>query len=114
MHIVAHISLGKAPIAEVTYRPGLFVEVRVAKEFQDLQIDIALNHSSNGRLSGTWELSLDRYFNEGLFDSKDTVFRGEMPRCGSAREHKSLFRKASSALKKDLEPWGYTVEIEFV
>ncbi|MEW6350537.1 MAG: hypothetical protein AB1646_15850 [Thermodesulfobacteriota bacterium] len=114
MHIVAYISRGNAPVAEATYRPGLFVEVRVAKEFQDLEIDIPLQHSENGRLAGTWELSLDRYFNEGLFDSRDTVFRGEMPRCGAAREHKSLFHKASYSLKKDLERWGYTVEIEFI
>jgi hypothetical protein len=114
MLIVTHISRGDYPVAEVTYRPGLFVEVRVAKEFQDELIDYCLNHSPNQPLKGTWEYSLDNYFNEGLFDSKDTVFRGELPRCGSAREHRSLFRKASFALKKDLEPRGYTVDIEFV
>ncbi len=112
--MVAHVYRGDSPVAEITYRPGLFVEVRVAKGFQDERIEVCLKHSSNGSLAGTWEEALDRYFNEGVFDSRDVVFPGELARWGSAKEHKSLFRKASFALKKDLEPCGYSVDIEFL
>lgn len=113
MIIVAHISRKASPIADVTYRAGLHVEVRVAKEFQLDQICFALTHSENKELKGTWEEALDWYFNEGIFNSKDNLFPGEMPRVGSAREHKTLFRHAVHALLKDLEPHGYEVGVEF-
>ena len=62
-------------------------------------------------LSGNWEEALDIYFNEGIFDTKDHLFRGEMRRVGSAREHKSLFRQAAYSLLKDLENNGYDVKV---
>jgi hypothetical protein len=114
MTIVAHISRKGIPVADVTYRAGLHVEVRVAKSFQKEHINFALTHSYNEPLEGTWEEALDEYFNNGRFDSKDTLFRGEMRRVGAAREHKSLFRTAVHALMKDLQPCGYEVSVEFV
>jgi hypothetical protein len=113
MVIVAHISRNSVAVADVTYRAGLHVEVRVAKEFQDETICVPLIHSENGELSGTWEEALDCYFNDGRFDSKDGLLQGELRRVGSAREHKSLFRYAIHALLRDLEPHGYTVSVEF-
>ncbi len=112
--IVAHISHEGKPVADVTYRIGIHVEVRVAKEFQSDEIRFPLAHSGNGELRGQWEEALDAYFNDGLFDSKDSVFRGEMRRVGSAKEHRSLFQQAAHALLKDLEPHGYEVRVEFL
>ena len=114
MIIVAHVSREGAPIADVTYRSGLHVEVRVAMDFLDENISFQLEYSENRELKGAWEEALDRYFNEGRFETKGFVFPGEMPRIGSAREHKTLFRQAAHALKKDLERHGYSVEVEFV
>jgi len=113
MIIVAHLSRGGAPVAEVTYRAGLHVEVRVAKEFQRDDICFELKYSDNNELKGTWEEALDLYFNEGVFNSTDNLFPGEMRRVGSAREHKTLFRHAVHCLLKDLEPHGYKVSVEF-
>jgi hypothetical protein len=113
MIIVAHISRKGVPVADVTYRAGLHVEVRVAKEFQDERVEFALSHSENGILDGSWEEALDRYFNEGRFDSRDNLFPGEMRRVGSAREHRTLFRHAVHALLKDIEPHGYELHVEF-
>jgi hypothetical protein len=112
--IVAHISQKGKPVADITYRVGIHVEVRVAKECQGAEIHFPLMHSENGELKGQWEEALDRYFNDGLFDSKDSVFRGEMRRVGSANEHRSLFQQAAHALLKDLEPHGYEVRVEFL
>ncbi len=114
MVIVAHISYKGTPVADVTYRAGLHVEVRVAQEFLDQEVCFKLCHSQNAELKGSWEEALDSYFNEGVFDSKDSVFRGEMRRIGSAREHKSLFRQAAHALLRDLEPHGFCVEVIFL
>jgi hypothetical protein len=114
MVIVAHIARKGVPVADITYRSGLLLEVRVANELQDETIRFPLVHSENLELAGTWEEALDNYFNEGQFDSKESLFPGEIRRIGSAREHKSLFRQAAHALLKDLEPFGYTVELEFV
>ncbi len=111
--IVAHISQKGKPVADITYRPGIHVEVRVAKEFQSDEIRFPLTHSENGELKGLWEEALDSYFNDGLFDSKDSVFRGEMRRVGNAKEHRALFQHAAHALLKDLEPHGYEVRVEF-
>jgi len=83
-------------------------------EFQDEHIFINLRHSENKPLEGTWEAALDAYFNDGRFDSKDGLFPGEMRRVGSARDHRSLFRKAVHSLLKDMEPHGYEVEVEFL
>jgi hypothetical protein len=113
MIIVAYISRVGAPVADVTYRAGLHVEVRVAKEFQDENICFELKHSASDQLKGTWEEALDRYFNEGTFNAKDNLFPGEMRRVGSAREHKTLFRHAVHCLLKDLEPHGFGVSVEF-
>lgn len=113
MVIVVHIARKGVPVAEVTYRSGFLVEVQVAKEVLKETIRFPLTHSENLELVGTWEEALDNYFNEGLFDSKDNLFPGEIRRIGSAREHRSLFRQAAHALLKDLEPFGYTVELEF-
>lgn len=112
--IVAHISQKGKPVADVTYRAGIHVEVRVAKEFQRAEISFPLDHSENGELRGKWEEALDIYFNDGLFDSGDSVFRGEMRRVGSAKEHRSLFQQAAHALLKDLGPHGYEVRVEFI
>lgn len=114
MVIVAHISYKGTPVADVTYRAGLHVEVRVAKEFLDQEVCFKLCHSQNAELKGNWEEALDNYFNEGVFDSKDSIFPGEMRRIGSAREHKSLFRQAAHALLRDLEPHGFCVEVIFL
>jgi hypothetical protein len=86
----------------------------VAKEFLDQRVCFPLCHSQNNRLEGNWEEALDNYFNEGVFDSKDSVFPGEMRRIGSAREHKSLFRQAAHALLRDLERHGFNVEVKFL
>jgi hypothetical protein len=114
MTIVGHISRMGVPIADVTYRAGLHVEVRVAKSFQSEKIHFDLSHSGNGPLKGTWEEALDNYFNFGCFDSKDGLLRGEMRRVGAARDHKSLFRIAVHALRKDVGPYGYQVNVEFI
>jgi hypothetical protein len=112
--IVAHISQKGKPVADITYRAGIHVEVRVAKEFQSDEIRFPLVHSENEELKGRWEEALDTYFNDGLFDSKDSVILGEMRRVGSAKEHRSLFQHAAHALLKDLEPHGYEVRVEFL
>ena len=113
MVIITRLARQGVPVADVTYRAGIHVEVRVGKEYRDDKINIELAHSENSELKGSWEEALDRYFNEGRFDSRDSLFPGEMARIGSAREHKSLFREASQALRKDLEPRGFAVEVEF-
>jgi hypothetical protein len=111
MSIVVQVfQLGMA-VAEAVYQAGLHVEVRVCPEFRDEQIHFPLSHSENGQLAGTWEAALDAYFNEGLFDTKDRTFPGELRRVGNAREHKSLFRQAAHALMKDLELYGYEVKV---
>lgn len=112
--IVAEVFFQESRVAEVIYRSGLHVEVRVVEPFESSEIDFVLAHSENGRLKGKWEDALDNYFNEGRFDSKETLFPGEMRRVGSAREHKSLFMQAIRALSKDLEPHGYTVKVQYV
>jgi len=114
MTIVGHISRMGVPIADITYRAGLHVEVRIAKSFQTEKIYFELAYSDNGPLQGTWEQALDDYFNFGCFDSKDGLIRGEMRRVGAARDHKSLFRKAVHALRKDLVPYGYQIDVEFI
>lgn len=114
MTIVAHIARHGFPVADITYRAGLHVEVRVAKGFQEEKIQFRLNHSENKELAGRWEEALDDYFNAGLFDSKDTVYPGEMRRVGAARDHKSLFRSAVQALRKDMQPHGFEVSVEFL
>ncbi|AFM23293.1 hypothetical protein [Desulfomonile tiedjei] len=114
MIIVAHISHEGTPVADATYRAGLHVEVRVALDFQRQQICFELCHSANCELKGSWEEALDNYFNEGTFDSKESMFPGEMRRIGSAREHKALFRQAAHALLKDLQPHGYFVEVKYM
>jgi hypothetical protein len=113
MIIVAYLSKNGTPVADVIYRAGLHVEVRIAKEFQLQQICYKLCHSNNIELKGTWEQALDHYFNDGVFDSKDNVFPGEMRRIGCARDHKTLFRQAAHALLKDLQPHGFEIEVEF-
>jgi hypothetical protein len=113
LEILAEISFKDAMVAEIIYRTGFHVEVRVAEDFQADHIGFSLSHSRIGRLEGTWESALDTYFNEACFDSKDTVFRGELRRVGSAREHKSLFRQAIRSLLKDLEPHGYQVKVSY-
>gem|GEM_PF-2376499 len=114
MTILAHLSHKGVPVADITYRPGLHVEVRVAKEYQPRKISYPLTHSENGYLDGTWEEALDSYFNDGRFDSKTGLFPGEMRRVGSAREHRTLFRQAIHALMKDLELHGYEIRVEFL
>lgn len=114
MLIVAHVARKGVPVADITYRSGLHVEVRVAREFQNETIRFPLVHSDNIELAGAWEEALDNYFNEGQFDSKENLLPGEIRRIGCAREHKSLFRQAVHALLKDLEPFDYTVELEFL
>lgn len=113
MEIVAHFSLGQERIAEAIYQTGFHVEVKVAKRFLLEKIQFPLTHSDNKELFGTWDQALDWYFNEAIFDSKDSIFPGEKRRVGNARDHKSLFRQAVTALRKDLEPHGFKVEIEF-
>jgi hypothetical protein len=114
MSIIAHISQRGVPVADITYRAGLHVEVRVAKGFQTQEIQISLNHSGNERLAGKWEEALDQYFNAGFFDSKDGLYPGERRRVGAARDHKSLFRTAVHALRKDMQSHGFEVEVEFI
>lgn len=114
MVVVAHISLHGAPVADVTYRSGLHVEVRVSESCRDERVSFTLRHSGNEVLEGTWEEALDRYFNEGTFHATDRLFPGESPRVGLARDHKILFREAAFALMKDLNPHGYRVDIEFM
>jgi len=113
MVIIAHISRNGVRVADAIYRTGLHVDIQVSKPFRHEKIHFPLENSENKELSGTWESALDWYFNEGVFDSKDSLFPGETRRVGNARDHKSLFRQAATALWKDLEPLGYTVEIEF-
>jgi hypothetical protein len=114
MTIICHISLSGVPIADVTYRAGLHVEVRVAKGYLEEDILFDLGHSDNGPLRGSWEEALDAYFNYGCFDSKDGLLPGEMRRVGAARDHKSLFRTAVHALRKDMGPHGYEIDVEFI
>jgi len=109
--IVVQLSYRGAPVAEITYRAGLHVEVKVQQAFQNEKIRFSLTHSGNDQLSGNWEEALDLYFNEGVFDTKDHIFRGEMRRVGCAREHKSLFRQAAHSLLRDLEEYGYDVKV---
>ena len=113
MVIVVHVSHGRERIAHATYQTGFHVEVKVERRFRREKIEFPLAHSENKELSGAWDQALDWYFNEGVFDSKDSVFPGEKRRFGHARDHKSLFRQAVTALRKDLEPHGFKVEIEF-
>ncbi len=114
MTILAHVSRKGVPVADVTYRAGMHVEVRVAGHAQLDEICFPLSYSVNGHLKGSWERALDHYFNEGRFDFKGGMFPGEMPRVGCARDHKCLFREAVIALMKDLEPHGFLVEVEFL
>jgi hypothetical protein len=112
--IIVSVSRNGAPVAEAMYKPGMMVEVRVEANFTEEKISFFLRHSQNDSLHGFWEEALDRYFNEGLFDSKESSFPGEMRRIGAAREHKSLFRQAAHALHKDLEPHGYKIDVSFL
>jgi hypothetical protein len=113
MVIVVHLSKQGVPVADVTYRSGLHVEIRVGEGFRSQGIDYPLNHSPNEALRGTWEQALDWYFNEGSFDARSNLFPGEIPRYGCARDHKSIFRQAVLDLKKDLEPHGFAIDVEF-
>ena len=113
LEILAEISYKGAIVAEILYRTGFLVDIRVTDDFQAAQIDYPLSHSGNLRLQGSWESALDFYFNEACFDSKDTLFHGELRRVGTAREHKSLFGQAVRCLLKDLEPLGYQVKISY-
>lgn len=113
MEIVIRILRSGDPVAAATYRPGFLVEPKVTRKFNKEKIDIPLSHSENDPLKGNWEEALDNYFNHGEFDSKDSVFPGEIRRIGHARDHKSLFRQAAVALRKDLAPLGYEVLIEY-
>jgi hypothetical protein len=113
MTIVAHLSHKGVAVADVTYRPGFLVDVRVAAAFLDQNIFFRLSHSNNEKLAGTWEEALDNYFNNGIFHAKADLFPGEMRRVGCANEHRSLFQHAVYALLRDLEPHGYEVNVEF-
>lgn len=113
LEIFAEITYEGATVAEILYRTGFLVDVRVTDDFQDLHIDFPLPCAHGSRLEGTWESALDEYFNETCFDSKETVFPGELRRVGSAREHKSLFRQAIRSLVKVLEPRGYRIKISY-
>jgi hypothetical protein len=113
LEIFAEISYKGATVAEIVYRTGFLVDIRVTEDFQADHINFSLSHSQNPRLEGTWESALDTYFNEACFDSKDTVFRGELRRVGSAKEHTTLFRQAIRSLLKDLEPHGYQINITY-
>lgn len=112
--IVAKLILKGTNVAEITYRAGQHVEVRVTSQFEEQNISFPLQHSENDELKGVWADALDSYFNEGLFESKDNLFPGEMRRTGCARDHKTLFRQAAHALHKDLGPHGYHVVVEFI
>ena len=81
MTIVGHISRTGAPIADVTYRAGLHVEVRVAKSFQSEKIYFELSYSDNDPLRGTWEDGIGRLlqFWELRFQ-RWTPPRGDAPR----------------------------------
>jgi hypothetical protein len=113
MEIVAEIFCENGMVANVTYRSGFLVEITVVGSFKESSIWFDLTHSENRRLEGRWDEALDKYFNEGQFDSKDAVFPGEMRRIGSARDHKSLFLQASRALAKDLQPHGYRLTVRY-
>jgi len=113
MEILAEILYRGAIVAQIVYRTGFHVEIRVSDDFQDARIGFPLSHFPDTGFSNKWASALDYYFNEACFDSKDTVFRGELRRVGSAREHKSLFRQAIRSLIKDLEPQGYQVQISY-
>ncbi len=114
LEILAEISFKGAIVAEILYRTGFLVDIRVTEDFQAAHIEFPLSHSATPRLEGTWESALDTYFNEACFDSKHSVVAGEFRRVGSAREHKSLFRQAIRSLLKDLEPHGYQIKITYV
>jgi len=113
VEILAQLLYKGAVVAEIQYRTGFHVEIRVVADFQDEHIDFELAHAEHTRLHGTWESALDTYFNDTRFDSKDAVFAGELRRIGSAREHKSLFRQAIRSLEKDLEPHGYQIGVSY-
>ncbi len=113
MLIIARLSQKGKPVADVTYRAGMHVEVRVAKDYRSKKIDFVISHDENQSLKGLWEKALDSYFNEWAFDSRRYVFPGEMARFGAAREHKSLFRTAAMQLKKDLAAYGFSLDVEF-
>lgn len=113
VEIFAQISYKGAVVAEIQYRTGFHVDIRVLDDFQAQHIDFLLFPEKNTRLQGTWESALDEFFNDTTFDSRDAVFRGELPRVGSAREHKSLFRQAVRSLVKALEPHGYLVTVSY-
>jgi hypothetical protein len=111
--VVAHLSKGHSPVAAIRYRSGLHVEIDIQEPYRTEDISFELAHSDNGPLRGTWEDALDRYFNDGMFDSRDAIMPGELRRIGVARDHTSLFTQATLALSKDLEPHGYTLKIVF-
>ena len=113
VEILAEILFRGAVVAEIQYRTGFHVEVRVLEDFQTEYIDFPLAHAESRTLTGTWENALDAYFNDTCFDSKDAVCQGELRRVGSAREHKSLFRQAIRSLLKDLEPHGYEITMSY-
>lgn len=113
MEIFAEISFQGAVVAEIQYRTGFLVDIRVLDDFQAEYVDFQLSHEGYTRLKGTWERALDAYFNDAQFDSKDAVYPGELRRVGSAREHRSLFRQAIRSLEKALEPHGYQVVLRY-
>ena len=53
MATVVQVFQHGSAVAEAVYQAGLHVEVRVAGEFRDEQIDFKLCHSENGDLDGT-------------------------------------------------------------
>ncbi len=111
--VVVHLTKGNSPVADIRYRSGLHVEIDIQEPYRAEDVSFELAHSDNGPLRGKWEDALDKYFNDGLFDSRDAIMPGELRRVGVARDHRSLFTQAIRALSKDLEPHGYTLEIVF-
>ncbi len=111
--ILVEILQNGFPVAGAAYEPGMLVEISVAEAYQTQDISFELVHTDNHCLKGKWQEALDQYFNEEIFDCRETVFPGEMKRIGCAKDHKSLFQHAAHALLKNLEPHGYTINIKF-
>ena len=100
-------------VAQISYRPGFYVEIKVGELFKTKKVVFRVCHHQNLELVGNWPEALDKYFNESTFESRSDFLPHESARAGCAREHRSLFLAAARALEKNLTPLGYEFKVSF-
>ncbi len=100
-------------VAQISYRPGFYVEIEVGEPFLTKKVVFRVCHRQDLELVGNWPEALDKYFNECVFELRPDLLPNEQARTGTGREHRSLFLAAARALEKDLTPLGYEFKVSF-